>query len=88
MRNVSPSPQDWRRVYFAAVLEMDPAQLTQRVNEARQAILDRIQELLTKPTSFEHTDMYNALNVLRGLSKKREGNMGEVGNPIPESRAS
>ena len=41
-----PHAPDWKELYQLAVIELDPAKLSDRISDARNAILDRIQELL------------------------------------------
>jgi hypothetical protein len=43
-----PRPQGWKELYELAILETDPAKLAPLIADAHKAILDRIQETLTK----------------------------------------
>jgi hypothetical protein len=65
----SPRPPDWTELYQLAVTELDPAKLQQRVADARNAILDRIEETHTKPFPYEErqqlTDALNGLHVVQ-----------------------
>jgi hypothetical protein len=60
---------DWKELYRLAVLETDPVKLPRRISNARDAILNRIQENLTKHRDcHEHqqlTDAVNGLHVLQ-----------------------
>jgi hypothetical protein len=38
----SGDPRWWKQLYLAANLELDPAKLPQRIDDARYAIIDRI----------------------------------------------
>ena len=38
---------DWKRLYQFAILELDPHKLPRRVSEARHAVLDRAEEIMT-----------------------------------------
>jgi len=62
-----PRQQDWNELYQLAMLETDPAKLSPLIADAHKAILDRIQETLTKPLSAETERLSDALNGLRTL---------------------
>jgi hypothetical protein len=68
--NGTPRPQDWEELYQLAMLETDPAKLSPLVADAHKAILDRIQETLTKPLSAEHERLSDALSGLRTLRQE------------------
>jgi len=65
----------WKKLYEAAILEIDNTRLPKRIAEARCAILDRAEEILTNPTSDERHALKNALHTLRLLDEvaAREG---------------
>jgi len=63
-------PQDWKELYQLAMLETDPAKLPPLIADAHKAILDRIQETLTKPLSAEHERLSDALSGLRTLRQE------------------
>ena len=65
--NSTSRPQGWKELYARALLETDPAKLSPLIADAHKAILDRIQETLTKPLSAEHERLSDALNGLRTL---------------------
>jgi hypothetical protein len=65
--NGTPCPQGWKELYEFAMLETDPAKLSPLIADAHKAILDRIQETLTKPLSAEYQWLHDALNGLRTL---------------------
>lgn len=65
----------WKKLYEAAILEIDPTKLQLRINEAHGAILDRAEQLLTRPPDSEQQALKEALRNLRVLRK-----MSEVGN--------
>jgi len=65
--NGTPRPQDWNELYQLAMLETDPAKLPPLIADAHKAIIDRIQETLTKPISAEHERLSDALCGLRTL---------------------
>jgi hypothetical protein len=60
------APQ-WKQLYALAMLELDPANVQQRISDARQAILDRIEELHTSPSDGEQRGLSDALRDLRVL---------------------
>jgi hypothetical protein len=68
--NGAPHPQDWNELYQLAMLETDPAKLPPLIADAHKAILDRLQETLTKPVSDEHERLSDALNGLRTLRQE------------------
>jgi hypothetical protein len=68
--NGAPRPQDWTELYQLAMLETDPAKLAPLITDAHRAILDRIQETLTKPISAEHERLSDALTGLRTLRQE------------------
>jgi hypothetical protein len=68
--NGTPRPQDWQELYQLAMLETDPAKLAPLIADAHRAILDRIQETLTKPISAEQERLGDALAGLRTLRQE------------------
>jgi hypothetical protein len=71
MNQSNPFPvvasQTWKRVYECAFLELDKARLPERIAEARTAIFDRAEEVMTQPSSDEHRALNQALRTLRAL---------------------
>ena len=59
----------WRQLHECAILELDPSKLRGRITEARHAILDRAQEILTRPSCDEHHALIAALRALRLLEE-------------------
>jgi hypothetical protein len=57
----------WKQLYEGAILEVDDTRLPNRIAEARSAILDRAEEILTDPPSDERHALNNALRTLRLL---------------------
>ena len=68
--NGTPQPQDWKELYQLAMLETDPAKLSPLIADAHKAILDRIQETLTKPVSPEQQRLSDALSGLHTLRQE------------------
>jgi hypothetical protein len=66
----------WKQLCLAASLEVDPAKLPERIEEARYAILDRIEERFpTKSRDGEQIELRIALEALssaRGTEEWRE----------------
>lgn len=61
------APQ-WKKPYEAAILELDPTKLQQRISDAHQAILDRVEEPRTRrPSDGEQQALNDALRNLRVL---------------------
>lgn len=57
----------WMQLYECAILELDNTKLPGRIVEARHAILDRAEEILTGPSCDEHHALNAALRALRLL---------------------
>jgi hypothetical protein len=68
--NGTPRPQGWKELYELAILETDPAKLAPLIADAHKAILDRIQETLTKPVSAENQRLSDALCGQRTLRQE------------------
>jgi hypothetical protein len=49
---MAPVP-DWLQLCQAAFFELDPVKLLERIAEARSAVLDRIEDRLSKPINGE-----------------------------------
>jgi hypothetical protein len=62
----------WKQLYGSAITKLDPAELTHRIAEARGAILDRAEEILTCPACDEHRALNDALRRLRLLEEAAE----------------
>ena len=76
----TPRPPDWTQLYQLAVLESDPTRLPQRISDARNAILDRIEETLTKPYPYqERQQLTDALNGLRVVQQECESLLHRCG---------
>ena len=59
----------WERLYHKAILETDREKTLENIAAAHKAIIDRIEELLSKPACGEHTTLNEALRFLRLLEK-------------------
>jgi len=60
---------NWQEIYRAALLELDNGKMVQRISEARHAILDRAEEILTSSPSDERGALNDALQALRVLEQ-------------------
>jgi hypothetical protein len=72
--------QQWRQLCEAAVLELDPAKLLQRIAEARSAVVDRIEDTPSKPSHGEQLalcDFLATLAVLRTIAERQAREQGE-----------
>jgi hypothetical protein len=57
----------WHRLYDSAILELDDTKMLSRIAEARTAILDRAEDILTNSSSQERRAINEALHALRVL---------------------
>ncbi len=65
---MNPAPS-WRKLFQAALIEFDPQKLPNRIREARDAIMDRVDKLLDDPDRQpEHDEILHALNTLDELA--------------------
>jgi hypothetical protein len=67
----------WKRLYKAAIFELDPAKSIRRIAEARSAVLDRIEEGFSKTSEGETFALGNALHMLSALRHIAEREIGE-----------
>ena len=89
MSPLPPSPSksentNWRDLYRAALLELDPTKLAQRVAEAEGVIIPRARELFLEGDSNcgESEELNDALHALRALGSTLKSNTSahQVGN--------
>jgi len=59
----------WKELYECAILELDQKKLPARIVEARHAVLDRAEEILTRPSCDEHHALNAAFRALRLLEE-------------------
>jgi hypothetical protein len=68
-----PSPSisggTWEQLYQDAIREFDPTKLQGRIADARHAILDRAEEILTLPPCAEQRALNSAFKTLRVLEE-------------------
>lgn len=63
-----PCNTDWKPLYEAALAETDAGKLPERIQTARDAILDRIEETLTHSLPSECRAIDDALRELQKLA--------------------
>ena len=71
------APQ-WRQLCQIAYFELEPVTLLQRVAEARSAVLDRIEDILSRPITCEQDELRNALKTLNILQELAECDIAEL----------
>jgi hypothetical protein len=62
---------NWRALYEAAVLELDPGKIPARIAEAQRAIRNHMEDM-NRPDGPESEALLNALNGLQDLRKMAE----------------
>jgi len=62
----SSSPM-WKQLYQAALLELDPSKLPERIFAARNAMHDRAEDILASSSLAEHRSLNSALHALQML---------------------
>ena len=67
----------WRRCCQDAFFELDPIKLLVRITAARIAVLDRIEDRLSKPSQEEACALRSALGTLNMLRELAERDIGE-----------
>ncbi len=71
----SHAPQ-WRQLCQAALLELDPEKLLQRIAEARNAVLDQIEDCHSKPADREGYALREALETLNTMRRIAQRDLG------------
>jgi len=67
---------EWRQLCQAAVFELDPAKLLERIDQARGVILGRIEDGYKKPPTSEQIALLDALSTLDSLRRITERQNG------------
>ena len=70
MRTESINDSNWKELYRKAMLETDQAKTPQHIDDARNAILGRVEQLLVDPVSGEHKLLKDALRFLQILQNE------------------
>jgi hypothetical protein len=68
---------EWRQLCQAAFVELDPARLIERIAEARNAVLDRIEDGFSRSPKGEQLELRDALQTLSRLHRMAEHDNGE-----------
>lgn len=67
-------PPPWKDLFNAALMEFDPQKLPERIQQARDAIMERVDQLLDDPERQpEHDEILHALNTLDELGGTGRG---------------
>jgi hypothetical protein len=79
-KNEAPNP-DWRQLCQAALLELDPAKLLERIAEARSVILDRIEDGHSQSNGEQSAlrDALSTLDSLRRITERQNGHQSNAG---------
>jgi hypothetical protein len=75
-------PPKWKQLYAAAMLELDSTKLPQRIAEAYQAILNRVEDLhMRSPEGEQHAlnDAVRNLRILRKMSEVESDGLSTTG---------
>jgi hypothetical protein len=75
---------DWRMIYEAALLELDPVRMPERIQQAHKAILSNMKMARTKSDAVEHQALADAMANLRVL--RREVGLPMEGPPEAQER--
>ena len=65
----SPSTQDWRQLFEAALLEQDSSILPRRLKDAKDAVMDRIEDSFDSASLSERKLLLAALNTISELQR-------------------
>jgi hypothetical protein len=63
------SPQEWRKAFEAALLERDHAVLPRRLRDAKNAVMDRIEDSLDSASLHERKLLLATLNTISELER-------------------
>ena len=72
-----PHAPQWKRLYEAAILELDPAKLLRRIAVAQSAVLDQIEDGVSKALDGQQLALRDALHMLSTLWTIAERDIGE-----------
>jgi hypothetical protein len=73
----APHAPQWKRLYEAAILELDPAKLLQRIAGAQSAVLNQMEDNVSKPSDPQQFALHDALHMLSTLRTIAERDIGE-----------
>jgi len=69
---MNPQPdatQKWRHLVEAAIFESNPNDLSRRIQDAQEALMDQIEDSFLTASQSERQSMINAMNSLRELRR-------------------
>ena len=76
--------ESWRYLVEAAIFETNPNNLFRRIQDAQDAVMDRIEDSFETASQSERQSMINAINSLRELRRLLQTSglqmEGKVGN--------
>jgi hypothetical protein len=78
----APHAPLWKRLYEAAILELDPAKLLQRIAVAQSAVINQMEDGLSKPSDRQQLVLHDALHMLRTLRELADRDISERKNTI------
>jgi hypothetical protein len=73
---------EWQKLYSCAILEADNNKILERISEARCAIYDRAEEILTDPSDKERRSLSSALRTLRILEEVARQQRSEASSTL------
>ena len=73
----APHAPQWKRLYEAAILELDPAKLLERIAVAQSAVLDQMEDGFSKPSDRQQLALCDALHMLSTLRELAERDISE-----------
>ena len=73
----APHAPQWKRLYEAAILELDPAKLLERIAVAQSAVLNQMEDGFSKPSDRQQLALHDALHMLSTLRTIAERDIGE-----------
>ncbi len=73
------APQDWRELCKAALVELDPVKLPERIALAQTAILDRINSQSQSYSELQSLqDALSTLETLRSITERQNGSQSRL----------
>jgi hypothetical protein len=74
--STDPVGSDWRELCLAALAELDPVKLLERIALARSVIVDRVEDGHLKSESEQQSlqDALSTLDSLRRITVRQDGN--------------
>jgi hypothetical protein len=73
----APHVPQWKGLYEAAILELDPAKLLQRIAVTQSAVLNQMDDGFSKPSDRQQLALHDALHMLSTLRTIAERDIGE-----------